>query len=85
MAKRNPVFLTIGLPVVLAGAMLATPAAAKKKIVVVKSSQHFHAAYAPGLPVISHRKNIMDKLDARSVSALTIYAVTHGYVDIANI
>lgn len=34
MAKRNPVFLTIGLPVVLAGAMLATPAAAKKKIVV---------------------------------------------------
>ena len=35
--------------------------------------------------VISHRKNIMDKLDARSVSALTIYAVTHGYVDIANI
>ena len=35
--------------------------------------------------VISHRKNIMDKLDARSVSALTIYAVTHGYIDIANI
>ncbi|WP_313333247.1 hypothetical protein [Sphingobium yanoikuyae] len=34
MAKRNPVFLTIGLPVMLAGAMLATPAAAKKKIVV---------------------------------------------------
>ena len=32
--------------------------------------------------VITHRKNIMDKLGFRSVSALTIYAVTHGYVDI---
>lgn len=35
--------------------------------------------------VISHRKNIMEKLEAKSVSALTIYAVTHGYVDIASI
>ena len=32
--------------------------------------------------VITHRRNIMDKLGMRSVSALTIYAVTHGYVDI---
>lgn len=32
--------------------------------------------------VITHRKNIMDKLGFKSVSALTIYAVTHGYVDI---
>jgi DNA-binding NarL/FixJ family response regulator len=32
--------------------------------------------------VITHRRNIMDKLGLRSVSALTIYAVTHGYVDI---
>ncbi len=32
--------------------------------------------------VITHRKNIMDKLNVKSVSALTIYAVTHGYVDI---
>lgn len=32
--------------------------------------------------VITHRKNIMDKLGLRSVSALTIYAVTHDYVDI---
>lgn len=32
--------------------------------------------------VITHRKNIMDKLGLKSVSALTIYAVTHGYVDI---
>ena len=32
--------------------------------------------------VITHRKNIMDKLGMKSVSALTIYAVTHGYVDI---
>ena len=32
--------------------------------------------------VITHRKNIMDKLGLKSVSALTIYAVTHGYVDV---
>jgi DNA-binding NarL/FixJ family response regulator len=32
--------------------------------------------------VVTHRKNIMEKLGLRSVSALTIYAVTHGYVDI---
>lgn len=32
--------------------------------------------------VISHRKNITEKLGMKSVSALTIYAVTHGYVDI---
>ena len=35
--------------------------------------------------VVTHRKNIMDKLGFRSVSALTIYAVTHGYVDINKI
>ena len=35
--------------------------------------------------VITHRKNIMDKLGVKSVSALTIYAVTHGYVDINRI
>jgi len=35
--------------------------------------------------VITHRRNIMDKLDIKSVSALTIYAVTHGYVDINKI
>jgi DNA-binding NarL/FixJ family response regulator len=35
--------------------------------------------------VITHRKNIMDKLGIKSVSALTIYAVTHGYVDINKI
>ena len=32
--------------------------------------------------VITHRKNIMNKLGIKSVSALTIYAVMHGYVDI---
>lgn len=31
--------------------------------------------------VISHRRNIVAKLRIRSVSALTIYAVTKGYVD----
>ena len=35
--------------------------------------------------VITHRKNTMDKLGLKSVSALTIYAVTHGYVDINTI
>ena len=35
--------------------------------------------------VITHRKNIMDKLGLKSVSALTIYDVMHGYVDINNI
>jgi len=35
--------------------------------------------------VITHRKNIMEKLGMRSVSALTIYAVMHGYVDINKI
>lgn len=35
--------------------------------------------------VITHRRNIMDKLNVKSVSALTIYAVTHGYVNIGDI
>ena len=35
--------------------------------------------------VVTHRKNIMDKLGIKSVSALTIYAVMHGYVDINKI
>ena len=35
--------------------------------------------------VISHRKNIMTKLGLRSVSALTIYAVMHGYINIDQI
>lgn len=35
--------------------------------------------------VISHRKNICEKLNLKSVSALTIYAVTHGIVRIEDI
>lgn len=35
--------------------------------------------------VITHRKNIMDKLGLKSVSALTIYAVTRGFVNINDI
>lgn len=35
--------------------------------------------------VVTHRKNIMDKLGVKSVSAMTIYAVMHGYVDINKI
>lgn len=35
--------------------------------------------------VITHRRNIMEKLNIKSVSALTIYAVMNGYVDINRI
>lgn len=35
--------------------------------------------------VISHRKNIQEKLGIKSISALTIYAVMHGYVDVNKI
>ncbi|MDE6353711.1 MAG: response regulator transcription factor [Prevotella sp.] len=35
--------------------------------------------------VVTHRKNVMDKLGLKSVSALTIYAVMNGYVDINKI
>ena len=35
--------------------------------------------------VVTHRKNIMEKLALKSVSALTIYAVVNGYVDINKI
>ena len=35
--------------------------------------------------VVSHRKNITEKLGMKSISALTIYAVMHGYVDINRI
>ena len=36
-------------------------------------------------PVITHRRNIMEKLNAKSVSTLTIYAVMRGYVNIDSI
>lgn len=35
--------------------------------------------------IISHRKNINEKLNAKSVSSLTIYAVTHGLIRIEEI
>lgn len=35
--------------------------------------------------VITHRKNLQEKLGLKNVSALTIYAVTHGYVDINHV
>lgn len=31
--------------------------------------------------VISHRKNITEKLGIKSASGLAIYAVMHGYID----
>ena len=35
--------------------------------------------------VVTHRRKIMEKLGMKSVSALTIYAIMHGYVDINKI
>ena len=35
--------------------------------------------------VITHRKNIMEKLGVKSVSALTIYAVTNGYIEMSEV
>ena len=35
--------------------------------------------------VITHRKNITEKLQMKSVSALTIYAVTHGIISIEEV
>jgi DNA-binding CsgD family transcriptional regulator len=35
--------------------------------------------------VVTHRKNITEKLGLKSVSALTIYAVTHGIVRVDEI
>lgn len=35
--------------------------------------------------VITHRRNITEKLKRKSVGALTIYAVTHGLVDMHEI
>lgn len=35
--------------------------------------------------VITHRRNIMDKLRRRSIGALTIYAVMHGYLNVDDI
>ena len=37
--------------------------------------------YISTTTVISHRKNIMEKLHLHSVSALTIYAVMNGYIE----
>ena len=45
-------------------------------------AEHLHIGLST---VVTHRKNIMDKLGMKSVSALTIYAVMHGYVDINRI
>ena len=35
--------------------------------------------------VITHRKNITEKLGIKSLSALTIYAVMHGYIEVDEI
>lgn len=35
--------------------------------------------------VISHRKNLMDKLGIRTVSGLTVYALLNGYVQVSDL
>jgi DNA-binding NarL/FixJ family response regulator len=35
--------------------------------------------------VVTHRKNITDKLGIKSVSALTVYALTHGLIKVEDI
>ncbi len=35
--------------------------------------------------VISHRKNLTEKLGIKSVSGLTVYAVMHGLVELKDI
>ena len=41
--------------------------------------------YHKAMSSITHRKSIMDKLNIRSVSGLTIYAVMNGYVEVDEI
>lgn len=45
-------------------------------------ADHLHISLTT---VITHRKSIMDKLNIRSVSGLTIYAVMNGYVEVDEI
>ena len=52
------------------------------RVIIIKIADRLHIGLST---VITHRKNIMDKLGMKSVSALTIYAVMHGYVDINKI
>ena len=69
-----------------------------RSVLMLQQHAHGHGEHMPPMPkeiadklniglstVITHRKNIMDKLGMKSVSALTIYAVMHGYVDINKI
>ena len=69
-----------------------------RSLLSLEQHAHKHGRNLPPMPrvlqqklnialatVITHRKNIMEKLGFKSVSALTIYAVMHGYVDINNI
>ena len=61
-----------------------------RQLLILQQHAHHGGRNLPRLniglsTVITHRKNIMDKLGMKSVSALTIYAVMHGYVDINKI
>ncbi len=67
---------------------LLTPREAQVLTLIVKGYINKQIAEQLGIAlttVITHRKNIMEKLHAKSVSALTIHAVMQGYVDIDSI
>ena len=73
--------LQLGVEVIARGEHdgMRTMAVLDEEIAVGKKHMHRHEI------VITHRKNIQEKLGIKSVSSLTIYAVMHGYVDINRI
>ena len=78
-------------PVVPAEANVSTPLSTREIEVmslVVKGyiNKEIADRLSLSLPtIITHRKNLMNKLGVHSVSALTIYAVMHGYVGVDEI
>ena len=64
---------------------LKMPESLTKKLLTDREIEIASILHISLTTVITHRKNIVEKLGMKSVSALTIYAVTHGYVDINKI
>lgn len=65
-----------------------TPREAEVMVLIVKGYINKEIASKLNIgitTVITHRKNIMEKLKMKSVSALTVYAVLNGYVNIEKI
>ena len=52
-----------------------------KMVALGKSSKEIAAAFHISMNTVNtHRKNIMDKLDAHSATKITAYAMNHGYI-----